>query len=60
MATAINKNLYLEPYNNLLDIQYIPYAVFLFSIFSFVSIIVLLDYMHQTKKIKNHKVVFIT
>ncbi|CDU20935.1 dolichyl-diphosphooligosaccharide--protein glycosyltransferase subunit OST5, putative [Plasmodium yoelii] len=56
MATTINTNLYLEPYNNLLDIQYIPYAVFLFSIFSFVSIIVLLDYMHQTNKIKNHKV----
>ncbi|CAD2105729.1 conserved Plasmodium protein, unknown function [Plasmodium vinckei] len=56
MASAINKNIYLEPYNNLLDIKYIPYAVFLFSILSFVSIIVLLDYMHQTKKIKNHKV----
>ncbi|CXJ27575.1 conserved Plasmodium protein, unknown function [Plasmodium berghei] len=56
MATAIRTNLHLEPYNYLLDIKYIPYAIFLFSIFSFVSIIVLLDYMHQTKKIKNHKV----
>ncbi|SCP03704.1 conserved Plasmodium protein, unknown function [Plasmodium malariae] len=49
MVTVKNLNVDLEPYTSLVERKYVPYFILVYQIYSFISIIVLLDYLHEQK-----------
>ncbi|CAA9991222.1 conserved Plasmodium protein, unknown function [Plasmodium knowlesi strain H] len=52
MVTSTDVNIELEPYQSVLKRKYIPYLLFLFHIFAFVSVIFLFDRIceHRNKR----------
>ncbi|CRG97059.1 conserved Plasmodium protein, unknown function [Plasmodium gallinaceum] len=48
MMSIKNLNVDLDPYDMLIERKYFPYFIYMFEIFSFISILILLD--HQNVK----------
>ncbi|SBT82752.1 conserved Plasmodium protein, unknown function [Plasmodium ovale] len=55
MVASENRHVDLEPYSSLLERKYIPYLLFLFQIYAFISIVVLLDCAHEKERKQSKK-----
>ncbi|GAB69250.1 hypothetical protein PCYB_146780, partial [Plasmodium cynomolgi strain B] len=55
MVASTNLSIELEPYQSVLKRKYIPYLLFLFHIFAFVSVVFLLDHLCERRNKRSMK-----
>ncbi|CAG9472504.1 conserved Plasmodium protein, unknown function [Plasmodium vivax] len=56
MVASTNLNIELEPYQTVLKRKYIPYLLFLFHTFAFVSVIFLIDHLCERRNKRSLRV----
>ncbi|VWU49519.1 conserved protein, unknown function [Hepatocystis sp. ex Piliocolobus tephrosceles] len=53
ITTTGNFDIHLEPYKTLIERKYIAYIIWIFLVYSFINIVLLLDYLYKKKKKKS-------